>query len=56
MSENNDEIVIRKATTRKMRCSCYHIFQDRKYGKGYRLHNLKAKDSGWRCTVCGSSK
>ncbi|MCK9267229.1 MAG: hypothetical protein M0P14_00775 [Alkaliphilus sp.] len=41
-------------------CSCDHIFQDKKYGNGKRLHN-KARGKGgtgcqWRCTVCLSVK
>ena len=51
-----EEFVPKKATTKKLRCSCYHLFQDKRYGRGKRLHNLKAKDGGWRCTVCKTQR
>ena len=35
-------------------CSCTHPYQDKKYGKGKRVHNKGSDD--WKCTVCGSSK
>jgi len=39
-------------------CTCSHDYQDRLYGKGYRVHNctkqnLKYTEQGLRCTVCG---
>lgn len=34
-------------------CSCNHEFQDRRYGKGKRVHNQGAKTT---CTVCGVKK
>ncbi len=36
-------------------CTCAHEYQDRKYGRGVRVHNRKCntKEAGdWRCTVC----
>lgn len=44
-------------TIRKM-CTCYSPFQDRKYGKGVRVHNYcrRASGLGARCTVCGDVK
>jgi len=36
-------------------CDCEHIYQDRKYGKGKRLHN-QTKDGEWRCSVCRKEK
>ena len=36
------------------RCSCSHEYQDKKYGKGNRVHNPGAK--GYKCTVCGNVK
>ena len=36
-------------------CTCKHPFQDKRHGKGKRIHNETAK-SGYRCTVCGSEK
>lgn len=35
-------------------CSCDHPYQDRRYGKGVRIHN-RTTDS-YRCTVCGKKK
>ena len=40
--------------TRVLKCHCASDFQDKKYGKGKRLHNATVK--GYRCTVCGQSK
>ena len=34
------------------KCTCDHKFQDKRYGKGYRVHNEKAHNKGYRCTVC----
>jgi len=44
--------------TRVFPCSCTHIYQDRKYGKGKRVHNQTTKDNkvGWRCTVCSKER
>lgn len=36
-------------------CSCPSEYQDKKYGKGARVHNETAKDE-LRCTVCGTVK
>lgn len=44
-------------TTKILKCSCEHEYQDKKYGKGMRVGNLKAgAKTGpvlYRCTVCG---
>lgn len=39
-------------------CNCSHDYQDRRYGKGKRVHNpTLGKNGQWhRCTVCGSGK
>jgi len=38
-----------------LRCTCIHLFQDKQYGKGMRLHNPCLKPQpGYRCTVCGA--
>lgn len=34
------------------KCTCVNEYQDRKYGKGMRVHTTGKKD-GDRCTVCG---
>jgi len=38
------------------KCSCEHEYQDKKYGKGRRVHNPTNKKQGEisvvRCTVC----
>jgi hypothetical protein len=40
-------------------CSCQHEYQDKRYGKGIRVHNRKGGGAtgvkGHRCTVCGKS-
>jgi len=42
------------------KCNCKHDWQDRKYGKGKRVHTeASGKKSGTKkisCTVCGSQK
>ena len=43
-------------TTEIKKCKCKHEYQDKRYGKGMRLHNETVKDKGWRCTVCGNVK
>lgn len=35
-----------------MKCTCYHVAQDRLHGKMMRVHN-ECKD-GHRCTVCSN--
>jgi len=40
-------------------CSCKSPYQDEKYGKGYRVHNIgTGKDAKpiYRCTVCGKER
>ena len=34
-------------------CTCHHVYQDRLYGHGQRVHNRAPKAGGYRCTVCG---
>lgn len=41
--------------TKVMRCTCKHEYQDRKYGKGKRVHNMKV-DGKFVCTVCRREK
>ena len=42
----------------KIKCTCKHEYQDKKYGKGIRIGNLvtgksdKAGKKVYRCTVC----
>ncbi len=39
-----------------LRCTCIHDYQDEKYGKGNRVHNLSGNDSSKAyCTVCGTA-
>lgn len=44
-------------TTAVLPCTCEHAWQDKRYGKGKRLHNALQKGGSltgkWRCTVCG---
>jgi len=50
--------------TKIMKCPslCKSVYQDQRYGEGYRIHNEtkqskpKKEDRGWRCTVCGIPK
>ncbi len=41
-------------------CSCFNEYQDKKYGKGNRVHNpcqpKKAPQEWIRCIVCGKEK
>lgn len=42
-------------------CTCWHKYQDEKYGPRQRVHNqtppkTKGGPPGWRCTVCGERK
>jgi hypothetical protein len=40
-------------STKVMRCSCNHKFQDQKYGKDNRVFNRRAGEPPkYRCTVC----
>lgn len=41
-----------KKESKVMECVCQSEFQDRRYGKGKRLHN-PMKDNKWKCTCCG---
>jgi len=39
-----------------MYCGCKSEFQDQKYGKGIRVHNIISKETNKaRCTVCGKT-
>lgn len=43
--------------TKVMRCKCEHAYQDKKHGKGMRVHNKKGGQSNnWVCTVCRDEK
>lgn len=47
------------ATTKVMQCTCNSEFQDKTYGKGMRLFNLrdeKKHPNEATCTVCGAKK
>lgn len=52
------KIILPKETTSVRPCTCIHVFQDKQYGRGQRVHNfaLKAKEGSakgaWRCSVC----
>ncbi len=49
-------------TTKVVKCTCVHPYQDAKYGKGKRIGNLSrgAQQKGsiekYRCTVCGTMR
>lgn len=44
-----------KRNVKILKCTCQHDYQDKRYGKGKRVHNRKA-DGTWTCTVCRSEK
>jgi hypothetical protein len=37
-------------------CNCEHAYQDKKYGKRLRVHNVLKDENKCRCTVCGTVK
>ena len=39
-----------------LRCTCKHEYQDRKYGKGVRVHNRGQNLDKASCTVCSKKK
>ena len=43
-------------SVKALECNCVSEYQDKKYGKGNRVHNDKAKGQGWVCTVCDKVK
>ena len=49
-----ETISIGERTTKRLKCSCQHPFQDQRCGSQIRIHNKIVK--GWRCTVCGTSR
>lgn len=45
------------AATKVARCNCQHEFQDKQYGKGMRLMNVRDQQKHKNemiCTVCGA--
>jgi hypothetical protein len=42
-------------STKNLKCSCPHFYQDAMCGAGLRIH-VSAPDSRWRCMVCGALK
>ena len=39
------------------KCECVHEYQDKRYGKGMRVHNTCGRDGkSARCTVCGKNR
>ena len=44
--------------TRIAACTCSHAFQDDRYGKQQRVHNMMKESvpQKWRCTVCSSQR
>lgn len=48
-------------STEVLKCSCENKFQDKEYGKGYRVHNYMGNSKSQqyklvKCTVCGTVK
>ena len=42
-------------TTKILKCSCKHKYQDDFYGVGQRVMNKATKTGDYTCTVCGTS-
>ena len=53
MKSNNNKNF--KCGTRVLRCACSHEYQDQKFGREMRVHNLCQGNSA-RCTVCSKVK
>ncbi len=47
---------VANVNTKVMKCTCAHEYQDKRFGKKQRLHNRKADNKGYRCTVCATEK
>jgi len=58
MSKKSEQPAEDECRIRILPCTCKHKWQDRVYGKGNRVFNLRKEPdrNGGRCTVCGSSK
>ena len=56
MASNEEEIVLRRRSTKKLKCGCYQPFQDSRYGLGRRLHNQMKAPNKLRCTGCGTER
>lgn len=50
-----EQIGIPSRFVKALKCSCEHKYQDERYGKGKRLHNMKS-NGNWTCTVCRSER
>ncbi len=51
----------RKGEKMILKCTCTNIYQDKRYGKGNRVHNPCGKGQGgktdqYRCVVCCSTR
>lgn len=46
----------KKHGTKKMLCKCENEYQDEKYGKMNRIHNIGKEGKSFSCTVCGNTK
>ena len=49
-----ETISMGERATKRLKCSCHHLFQDRICGSQVRIHNRTS--DGWRCTVCGKER
>ena len=54
----NQETERKQVTVKAIMCECLNTYQDKRYGRGKRLHNRLSQKSGsgHRCTVCGKVK
>ena len=53
----SEEVAAGSKTTTVLKCKCAHAYQDKRYGKSKRLHNIRTTKNPSRvCTVCGDTK
>jgi len=55
MEKTEEDIVVIERNIKILGCTCLHPYQDKRYGKGRRVHNKK-RDGKCTCTVCGTTK
>lgn len=51
MKKNSSKKIL--AGTKILSCDCKNEYQDKRYGKGKRVHN---RGNEWRCTVCRATQ
>jgi len=56
MAKNNAATPFSTTSTIIKFCTCESPFQDKRYGKHKRVHNIGKDNKHQTCTVCGSHK